>query len=56
MLRVGLIGLGFMGGMHAACYKAIEGVSLTAVSDAVSENAEKIAREHNAKVLKTRWI
>ena len=50
MLRVGLIGLGFMGGMHAACYKAIEGVSLTAVSDAVSENAEKIAREHNAKV------
>jgi predicted dehydrogenase len=39
-----------MGGMHAACYKAIEGVSLTAVSDAVSENAEKIAREHNAKV------
>ena len=28
MLRVGLIGCGFMGLMHANCYKIIDGVEL----------------------------
>ena len=27
MIRVGLIGCGFMGGMHAACYAALAGLA-----------------------------
>ena len=33
MLKVGLIGCGFMGGMHSACYKEIYGVEIVAVAD-----------------------
>ena len=35
MIRVGLIGCGFMGGMHAACYAALAelGVKVTAIAD-----------------------
>ena len=47
MLKVGLIGCGFMGGMHAACYQALEnlGVKVTAVADTRREFAEKTAGE-----------
>ena len=31
MLKVGLIGCGFMGAMHANCYKNIEGVEIVAL-------------------------
>ncbi|MBN1624469.1 MAG: Gfo/Idh/MocA family oxidoreductase [Clostridia bacterium] len=51
MLRVGLIGAGFMGGMHAACYKALGlNVKITAVADVVREKAEKIAGAAEAEV------
>ncbi|MBQ9978041.1 MAG: Gfo/Idh/MocA family oxidoreductase [Clostridia bacterium] len=43
MLRVGLIGCGFMGTMHANCYKNIEGVELVAVADIRPEKAEQLA-------------
>ena len=43
MLRVGLIGCGFMGTMHANCYKALEGVTVTAVADIRPEKAEQLA-------------
>jgi len=43
MLKVGLIGCGFMGTMHANCYKNLEGVELTAVADVRREKAEEIA-------------
>ena len=43
MLKVGLIGCGFMGTMHAACYKNIEGVELVALSDIREECAKKRA-------------
>lgn len=43
MLKVGLIGCGFMGTMHANCYKNIEGVTLAAVADIRREKAEEIA-------------
>ncbi len=43
MLRVGLIGCGFMGTMHANCYKALEGVSLVAVADIRPEKAKQLA-------------
>ena len=45
MIKVGLIGCGFMGGMHAACYAALEelGVKVTAVADVRPEFAQKLA-------------
>ena len=43
MLKVGLIGCGFMGTMHANCYKNIDGVKLCAVADLRREKAEEIA-------------
>lgn len=43
MLKVGLIGCGFMGTMHANCYKAIDGVEVTAVADIRREKAEELA-------------
>ena len=43
MLKVGLIGCGFMGTMHANCYKNIEGVKLAAVADVRRDKAEALA-------------
>ena len=43
MLKVGLIGCGFMGTMHANCYKALDGVELVAVADIRPEKAEQLA-------------
>ena len=47
MIKVGLIGCGFMGGMHSACYKVLEpmGVKLVAVADVRPEFAQKVASE-----------
>lgn len=51
MLKVGLIGAGFMGGMHAACYEALgEVVKIVAVADIVTEKAKKIAEKFDAKI------
>ena len=33
MIRVGVVGLGFMGNMHSKCYKAMKGVKLAAICD-----------------------
>lgn len=43
MLKIGLIGCGFMGTMHANCYKNIPGVELAAVADLRPEFAQKVA-------------
>jgi len=43
MLKVGLIGCGFMGAMHANCYKNIDGVELVALADIRREKAEELA-------------
>ena len=43
MIKVGLIGCGFMGVMHANCYKNIDGVILGAVADVRREKAEELA-------------
>lgn len=48
MLRVGLIGCGFMGTMHANCYKNIEGVEIVALADLRREKAEELAVGTNA--------
>ena len=50
MIKVGLIGCGFMGGMHAACYAALEnlGGKVVAVADPRKDFAEKLMGEGNA--------
>ena len=50
MLRVGLIGCGFMGTMHANCYKNLPGVTLSAVADIRSEKAEQLAAGTDAQI------
>ncbi len=53
MIKVGLIGCGFMGGMHSACYNVIEGVEVTAVADVRKEKAEEVAKLHGAEIFAT---
>ena len=48
MLKVGLIGCGFMGAMHANCYKNIEGVEVVAFADIRKEKAEELAKGTSA--------
>lgn len=50
MIKVGLIGCGFMGTMHANCYKNIEGVEIVALADIRRETAEKLAEGTNATI------
>lgn len=50
MLKVGLIGCGFMGTMHANCYKSIDGMEIVALADIRCENAEKLAERTNATI------
>ena len=50
MLKVGLIGCGFMGTMHANCYKKIDGVEIVALADIRTECAETLAIGTKAKI------
>lgn len=53
MVKIGLIGAGFMGGTHAACYEALSGngcFRVTAVADLHGERAGKLAAKFGAKV------
>lgn len=43
MLRVGIVGAGFMGQMHANVYSYLPNVKLVGVADIVREKAEKLA-------------
>lgn len=47
MIKVGILGAGFMGNMHAACYNALKdlNVKVTAVADVYSENAHELAQK-----------
>lgn len=53
MIKIGLIGCGFMGGMHSACYNAIENAKVVAVADIRKEKAEEIASIHHAQIFLT---
>ena len=46
MIKIGVIGCGFMGGMHTACYEALEnmGVKVVAVADIRRSFAEKLMK------------
>ena len=50
MLKIGLIGCGFMGTMHADCYKNMEGVTLAAVADLRRDKAEAVAAGTDAAI------
>ena len=50
MLKIGLIGCGFMGAMHANCYKNIEGAEVVAFADIRREKAEILAKGTNAVI------
>lgn len=50
MLKIGLIGCGFMGAMHANCYKNIHDVRLCAVADLRREKAEDAALGTTAQI------
>jgi len=49
MLKVGIIGAGTMGGMHADCYSEISGAKVVAIADARLEAAKKVADKHSAQ-------
>ena len=50
MLNIGIIGCGFMGTMHANCYKNLEGVRLAAVADLSAEKAQALAEGTDAVI------
>ncbi len=37
MLKIGIVGLGFMGKMHYRCYNSMDNVQITAICDADAE-------------------
>lgn len=49
-IKIGLIGCGFMGAMHANCYKVIPGVELAAVADIRPEKAKALAEGSGAEI------
>lgn len=48
MVKIALVGAGFIGQTHANCYKKIENVDVVAVVDKVEEKGKKLAKELNA--------
>lgn len=49
MIRVGLAGLGFMGGTHAQCYAALPNAELVAVADPDADRQKQFADMYGAK-------
>ena len=48
MVKIGLIGAGFMGGMHSQCYALLPGAELAGIADIRKEKAEELAKKFNA--------
>jgi len=46
MIRIGLVGAGFMGSTHSTCYGLIDRAKVVGVADVRPEMAEKAAKEH----------
>ena len=53
MIKIGLIGCGFMGSMHANAYNIIDGVQVTAVADIRPEKAAELAALSGAEIYST---
>lgn len=52
-IKVGIIGAGFIAGVHASVLARDERVQITAVHDVVPEAAERLARAHNCNTVNT---
>ena len=50
MIRVGIIGAGFMGKMHSEVYKLLPDVKVVAVSDLFEDKAREIAEPHGGEI------
>jgi len=50
MVKIGIIGCGFMGKTHAWCYKALQNVSVVGVFDIQQDKAKEIANLTGARV------
>src|SRR5215204_88664 len=48
-IKIGIIGCGYIGGVHAGVLAGDERVQLTAVYDLLPECAERLARAHKAR-------
>jgi len=53
MLKIGLIGCGFMGSMHANCYNNIKDARVVAVADLRRDKAEALASISGAEIYET---
>lgn len=51
VMRVGLIGCGFMGQMHANVYRALDGVELVAVTDRRPEKRDAFAKQWGVQAM-----
>lgn len=50
MLKIGILGCGYMGEMHYNCYKNIEGVKVTAIACAKREEADKLCPPSDTEI------
>ncbi len=48
-LRLGVVGVGYLGSLHAQKYAAMEDVDLVGLADVDLQRAEEVAREYNTK-------
>jgi UDP-N-acetylglucosamine 3-dehydrogenase len=55
MVKVGVLGSGFMGGTHARAYARIKGVEVAAVSSLQLDKAQKLGAEIGAKATSDNW-
>jgi myo-inositol 2-dehydrogenase/D-chiro-inositol 1-dehydrogenase len=52
-VRIGIIGAGYIGGVHASVLARDERVQITAVHDVIPESAKRLARSHSATPVAT---
>jgi len=52
MIKVGLIGAGYMGNMHSKCYEVIEGAQIVAIADLSEDKSKNIIGNSNVKIYK----
>jgi len=49
MLKVGILGAGFMGGTHAQAYSLLPDVQIVGISSRSAEKARKLADQYGAR-------